>query len=131
MEIKDINNNIDLATNAFEEYEKAMDELLGNLTELYCFDSSEEFIDYISDDEINWNDSAKYECLDMAIMYQDILISELKKIRDGSDISLGGIRADVNKFVVEWETSVADIEANIQKMKSILSICDEVEGITH
>ena len=131
MEIKDINNNIDLATNAFEEYEKAMDELLGNLTELYCFDSSEEFIDYISDDEINWNDSAKYECRDMAIMYQDILISELKKIRDGSDISLGGIRADVNKFVVEWETSVADIEANIQKMKSILSICDEVEGITH
>ena len=107
-----------------------MDDLLAIIVEKYCYDSSEEFIACISDEDINWQDSAKYDCLEKIILYQDILVSELKKIRDGSEISLSGIRADINKIITELESSVADIEDNIQKMKSIILICDEVEGIT-
>ena len=46
---------------------------------------------------------------------QNMIVSDLKKIKDGSDISLSGIRADVKKIITEWESSVTDIEDNIQK----------------
>ena len=127
---KDINSKIVSATSAIKEYKKTMDDLLAIIVEKYCYDSSEEFIACISDEDINWQDSAKYDCLEKTILYQDILVSELKKIRDGSEISLSGIRADVKRLISEWESSIEDIEDNIQKMKSILLICDDVEGIT-
>ena len=129
--MQDINSKIDSATSAITEYEKMMEDLLAKIVEKYCYDSSEDFIASRSDEDINWQDSAKYDCLEKIILYQDILVSELKKTKDGSDVSLSGIRADVKKIISEWKSSVADIEDNIQKMKSILLICDEVEGVTN
>ena len=129
--MKDINSKIDSATSAITEYEKTMENLLEKIVEKYCYDSSEDFIVCRSEENINWQDSAKYDCLEKIILYQDILVSDLKKIKDGSDVSLSGIRADVKKIITEWESSVTDIEDNIQKMKSILLICDEVEGVTN
>lgn len=129
--MQDINSKIDSATSAITEYEKMMEDLLAKIVEKYCYDSSEDFIASRSDEDINWQDSAKYDCLEKIILYQDILVSELKKIKDSSDVSLSGIRADVKKIISEWKSSVADIEDNIQKMKSILLICDEVEGVTN
>jgi len=129
--VKDINSKIDSATSAITKYEKMMEDLLAKIVEKYCYDSSEDFIASRSDEDINWQDSAKYDCLEKIILYQDILVSDLKKIKDGSEVSLSGIRADVKKIITEWESSVTDIEDNIQKMKSILLICDEVEGVTN
>ena len=60
--MKDINSKIDSATSVITEYEKAMEDLTAKIVEKYCYDSKEEFIACRSEEDINWQDSAKYDC---------------------------------------------------------------------